>query len=96
VDKILDERGELLEMKPRAVGHKLKALGLATRRLDASRRGVVLLDALRERIHKLAVDYQLPAVRGMQSCRYCHVQNDTPRREIDPNTSHSGDLDALL
>lgn len=96
VNKILDERGERLEMKPKSVGHRLKALGISTRRLDAAGRGVLLLEAVCERIHKLAVDYQLPAVRSVQSCRHCHVQNDTPRGEIDLNTLPPDEFDALF
>lgn len=97
VNKILEQCGELLEMKPRTVGHKLKALGLSTRRLDASGRGVLLLDKVRERIHKLAVAYRLPADRGgTQSCRYCHRQGEPPCGEIDLNKLSPEDIDALF
>jgi hypothetical protein len=94
VSEILEQRGELLEMKPKTVGHKLKALGLATRRLDAAGRGVLLLDAVRERIHKLGMDYQLSAGHGMPSCRHCRGQIEATRGGM--NTSDLDDLDGLL
>lgn len=96
VNKILEQRGELVERKPRTVGHRVKALGLLTRRLDAAGRGVLLLNGIRERIHKLAVGYQLPAVHGVPSCRHCQNEKDTPRGEIDPNKLDSGNLGAVL
>jgi len=95
-NQILGERGELLEMKPKTVGHRLKALGVPTRRLDAAGRGLFLLDTVRERIHKLAVAYQLPPLRGVPSCRHCQKQHDTPRGEIDRSKQDSEDHGAVL
>lgn len=63
---------EPLVMKNRAVGHKLRALGIATERLDAAGRGIPLLDAVRQRVHKLAGEYNVPGPGNSQeSCQYC-------------------------
>jgi hypothetical protein len=75
----------------------LKALGLPTRRLDAAGRGILLLDAVRQRIHKLAWSYQLPAVRGnTPSCRHCRELGELQRGEFDLDALSQEDLDALL
>ncbi len=97
VNKMLEQHGEILEWQPRTVGHKLKALGLPTRRLNAAGRGILLLDAVRQRIHKLAWTYQLPAAHGnATSCRHCRELGESPRGEFDLNAFSQEDLDALL
>jgi hypothetical protein len=55
----LEKRGELLELNPRAVGSLLRTLGFPTRRLGATGRGIILLNSIRDRIHKLAGEYNL-------------------------------------
>ena len=78
VNAILKARGEMLEMTPKLVGNKLRAMGLTTKRLDASGRGIVLLDPVRRRIHRLAWIYQVGGFReppewpyvGLD-CAYC-------------------------
>jgi hypothetical protein len=70
-NEILERRGEALELKPRTVGSTVRALGLSTTRLDASGRGILLLDAIRQRIHSLAWDSRvLPGAKG-QECANC-------------------------
>ena len=97
VNKMLEQHGEMLEWQPRTVGHKLKALGLPTRRLDAAGRGVLLLDAVRQRIHTLGWNYQLPAVcGGTPSCRHCDELGESQRGEIDLNALSYEEFDALL
>jgi len=59
VNKILSERGELLELNAKAVGTRMNKLQVYTKRLDAKSRGLLLTDAVRQRIHKLAKDYQI-------------------------------------
>ena len=59
VNKVLERRGELLVMNPRAVGNILRALGFSTQRLTAIRRGIVLLNSVRQRIHRLASKHEL-------------------------------------
>jgi hypothetical protein len=71
VNGILERSGELLELNPRAIGYKLRALGLTTKRLDAASRGMFLVRATRLRIHKLARDYTLLASQGEQGCEHC-------------------------
>jgi len=71
-NEILKRLGEPLEMKPRSVGDKLRLLCLTTRRLDAEGRGILLLNATRQRIHQLAWDYKVPGVGGDEGqCQYC-------------------------
>jgi hypothetical protein len=82
-NQILKRSGEALEMKPRSVGDKLRLLCLTTRRLDAGGRGILLLNATRQRIHQLAWDYKVPGVDGdVGQCQYCReagrVQPMTP------------------
>ncbi len=60
-NEILKRLGEALEMDPRSVGDKLRLLCLATRRLDAAGRGMLL-----------AWDYKVPGVDGnVWQCQYC-------------------------
>ena len=59
VNNILKRRGELLEMSPRGVGNILRALGFSTHRLSATRRGIILLNSVRQRIHRLASKHNL-------------------------------------
>jgi hypothetical protein len=83
-NKILEQRGEMLELKPRAVGYRLTAMGFLTARLGAGGRGLLLWDTVRKRIHKLAVEYGVLVVRGnMNGCRHCLAlpQNESS----DPN-----------
>lgn len=54
VNRILERRGELLEMRLRAVGGILRLLGFSTERLGAYGRGLTLLNSVRRRIHELA------------------------------------------
>jgi len=72
VNGILERRGELLEMKPRAVGSILRVLGLSTKRLGASGRGITLLNSVRRRIHELAdkpkIVGETTAARGCAQC----------------------------
>ena len=69
---LLKGRGEILEMDARSVGRKLRALGLATGRLGAAGRGILLLEGNRLRIHKLAWDYGIPPAQGsLPQCQHC-------------------------
>lgn len=71
-NRILEERGELLEMTSRAVGGKLRSLGLATSRLDAAGRGFVLTREIRQHIHQLALDNRIELPHDEKwSCEEC-------------------------
>ena len=68
---ILGRRGEALELNPRSVGGIVRILGLSTTRLDASGRGILLWEAVRQRIHRLALESRiLPDAKG-QKCADC-------------------------
>jgi hypothetical protein len=71
VNTRLRNRGEMLEMTPKQVGNKLRAMGLTTMRLNAYGRGIRLLDPVRRRIHKLACDYGVAFG--------CTLKGDDPR-----------------
>jgi uncharacterized protein YoaH (UPF0181 family) len=71
-NRILEERGELLDMTSRAVGSKLRSLGLATSRLDAAGRGFLLTREIRQRIHRLALDNRIEFPHDEKwSCEEC-------------------------
>jgi hypothetical protein len=75
VNSLLEQRGELWKVQPRAVGHRLKLLGLTTTRLDQTGRGILLNDAIQARIHSLADDYLIQQDKVAQ-CQYCKFQAD--------------------
>ena len=89
VNAILERSGELLELKPRTIGYKLKALGLTTKRLDAAGRGMPLLRATRALIHRLARDYAVLAGRGNQECSDCEHVSQAEEDE----TPHAAELE---
>ncbi len=69
---LLKRLGETLEMDPRSVGDKVRALYIATGRLDAQGRGFHLINANREQIHRLAWDYKiLEAGNRVEGCQHC-------------------------
>ena len=51
---ILKDRGETVPMEPRPIGYKLKLLGPATKQIGSAGRGLILLEGVRQQIHKLA------------------------------------------
>jgi hypothetical protein len=57
VNRIQEQRGEALRLSPAKVGHKLKKLGLFSRRLDQGGNGLILDLATRERVHQAAATY---------------------------------------
>ena len=54
VNALLEQIGEMLELSAKAVGARLKTLGLYTKRMDAMGRGLLLTDAVRNLIHRFA------------------------------------------
>ena len=86
VNAILRGRGEMLELTPRQVGSKLRSMGITTKRLDGLGRGIQLLDPIRQRIHRLAWNYQigfglLEWDDPRTNCPHCR---QVPRREEGP------------
>jgi hypothetical protein len=71
VNSLLEEMGEMLKLSPKAVGGKLKSLGFYTKRMDAMGRGLLLTDAVRNLIHRLA--WGCGVVRGRDEihCGHC-------------------------
>lgn len=97
VNHILERRDELVEMKPRTVGHRLKALGLATQRLDSAGRGILLLEAIRQRVHALAWHYQTWGLPGSgEACCYCQEPMTGQESEADRDRVDRPNLDAPL
>ena len=66
---VLEKRRELIELKPRSVGDLLRHLGLATKRLGATRRGFTLLNSVRKQIHELANRYKVLHARNQSVYR---------------------------
>jgi hypothetical protein len=64
------------ELSDRMVGSLLRSLGLATRKLDRRGRGFLLDGATRQRIHRLAHEYDVPsAEEAFPGCVECaHAQ----------------------
>jgi hypothetical protein len=59
VCQVLAANGETYELKPRAVGETLRALGLSTEKLGNEGRGLRLTRSVRHQIHQLARDMGL-------------------------------------
>jgi hypothetical protein len=54
VNRLLVARGETMQLSPEKVGHKLKKVGLFTRRLSQAGNGLTLDQATRIRLHEVA------------------------------------------
>lgn len=82
---ILGERGEIEVLSPKRVGAILKSMGIYTRRLDASGRGILLMRPVRARIYSLAQDCATFLAESLEAgCTECC-----------PPRPDSGDLDVL-
>jgi hypothetical protein len=69
---ILSLNGETVELTAKQVGRRLKNLGYRTTRLDSRGRGVYLLNAECERIHKHGRALGVEALRqGLPGCGFC-------------------------
>lgn len=72
VHQIYQERGERLEVTVEEVGHKLKALGLFTRRLGSAGRGLKLDQETQALVHQHAYAFDLMAPDYLeQDCHHC-------------------------
>lgn len=72
MNAILKGRGETLELEDRAVGDKLRSLGLPTKPRDSKGYKVMLLDGVRSQIHRLARELDVPSLQdGVVRCRHC-------------------------
>jgi len=71
--QIYSEEGESLKISNETVGHVLKNLGLYTRRLGNSGRGLMLDKTTQARVHELGYANEvLPDSAGAPACGYCH------------------------
>lgn len=69
---IFSRQGEILQMKPREVGAKLRDLGFCTTKIDSGGRGLYLLKENCKRIHELARSYRVPSLQpGLPGCPHC-------------------------
>ena len=74
VNTLLRDRGDTLEVSPETVGWTLRALGLHTRFITGGRKGLLLLDDVREKIHDLAAAYGVRTLRELPAkpdCPFC-------------------------
>jgi hypothetical protein len=58
VNRLLAARGETRQLSPEKVGHKLKKVGMFTRRLSHAGNGLTLDQATRIRLHEVAAAYR--------------------------------------
>jgi hypothetical protein len=63
VNTVLRGRGEMLEVSPENIGWTLRALGLHTDFIPGGRKGLVLSNDVRKKIHDLAVAYGVRTLR---------------------------------
>ena len=74
VNTILRGRGDMLEVSPETVGWKLRAVGLHTEFITGGKKGLFLLNGVREQIHDLAAAYDVRMLRELPAkidCRLC-------------------------
>jgi hypothetical protein len=65
VNTVLRARGDVTELSPEKVGWNLRALGLRTEFILRGRRGLVLSDDVRKKIHELALAYGVRTLREL-------------------------------
>jgi hypothetical protein len=69
---ILEGRGETVKLDPRAVGDRLRSLGLFSERLGQAGRGIRFVKHVRHKIHELAWAYDVRSIRdGVDRCEFC-------------------------
>lgn len=71
VNTVLAGRGEVLEVSPEKVGWMLVALGFRTEFISGGRRGLVLSNKVREKIHELAASYGVRTLREVPAKIEC-------------------------
>jgi hypothetical protein len=82
-NRLFVARGETRQLTPEKVGHRLKKVGLFTRRLSQVGNGLMLDQATKMRLHEVAAAYRgedsIPE-GGNPHCPLC--QKDEPLREV--------------
>jgi hypothetical protein len=71
VNTILRGRGDLLEVSPEDMGWTLRSLGLHTDFMPGGRKGLVLLNDVRKKIHDLAAGYGVRTLRELAAKIAC-------------------------
>ena len=71
VNRILRDRGERLQFSAEKVGHKLKKLGLFTRRLGGAGNGLLLDHATQVLLHEMAATYGLEGLNESDENLHC-------------------------
>lgn len=89
-NSILERRGEMFVMTARSVGCKLRVMGLATGRMGAAGRGMVLSRDIQKRIHRLAWDNKLELqLHEENHCKDCW---DLKMEQMDEEESRAEEL----
>lgn len=82
-NEIYREEGESLKISNETVGHVLKSLGLYTRRLGNTGRGLMLDKATQSRVHELGrASEVLPDGSGVPACGHCYKLQSPESQEI--------------
>ncbi|MGD0955205.1 MAG: hypothetical protein ABR953_00065 [Candidatus Acidiferrales bacterium] len=87
VNTVLRGRGETREVSPENIGWTLRALGLRTDFIPGGRKGLVLSNEVRERIHKLAAAYGARTLREPRAkfeCSLCAATELPWKMEAKP------------
>jgi hypothetical protein len=87
VNTLLRGRGEMLEVSPENIGWTLRALGLHTDFIPGGRKGLVLVDGVRKKIHDLAATYGVRTLRELPAkidCPLCAALALPWKLEADP------------
>jgi hypothetical protein len=71
VNTVLHGCGAMLEVSPETVGWTLRALGLHTRFITGGKKGLLLLNDMRQRIHDLAAAYGVRTLREVPAKTNC-------------------------
>jgi hypothetical protein len=74
VNTVLGGRGEMLEVSPENVGWMLRGLGLHTDFTVGGRKGLILTNEVRQKVHQLAAGYGVQSLRAPSAkieCSWC-------------------------
>jgi hypothetical protein len=71
VNTVLRARGDVTELSPEKVGWNLRALGIRTEFILRGRKGLVLSDDVRKKIHELALAYGVRTLRELPEKPQC-------------------------
>ena len=82
VNTILIGRGETSEMSPEKIGWTLRGLGLHTDFISGGRKGLVLANDVRMRIHDLAAAYGVRTLRALPAKIDCPMCAALPRLPV--------------